>query len=97
MRIRVGSALACLVYLCGAGEMVAVQAAPSPCLGASIAAEDRVMKQLLFRDDVGLTLDIAGETGLNWTLPYQTKHSRSWGQDSEKNGNGSIPLFNAQR
>lgn len=97
MRVRVGLALACLVYLYGAGERVAVQAAATPCLGADIAAGDRIIKNPLFQDDVGLTLDVAGETGLNWTLPYQTKHSDPWSQDSEKKGDGSISLFNAQR
>lgn len=94
MKIRVGSALACLVYLYGARERVAVQAAPSPCLGANIASGSTITKRLLFKDDVGITLDVAGETGLNWTLPYQTKHSDPWSQDGEKKGNGPMSLFN---
>ena len=95
-RIRVGSALVCLVYLYGAGESVAIQAAPGPCLGANIASGDIIMKGLLFQADVGLTLDVAGETGLNWTLPYQNKHSDSWRRYRERKGNRTMSLFNTQ-
>jgi len=78
LRTRVRSLLACLVSLSGTGEQVAAQAAPSPCLEANFTTDNILKNGLLFQDGVGLTLDVAGESGQCWTLPYQGKRSIPW-------------------
>ena len=99
MKIRIGSTLACLLYLYGAGKEpgVAAQALPSPCLASNLTSENPLNKSLLFQNSVGLALDVAGDKGLNWTLPYQSKRSDSWHADSEKKSNGSMLLFDATK